>query len=144
MFFRSASFATFHSTVNMLSLLSPSSKLESIEVSIEKLFAAGAFTGFVISFIETPIDLVKTKLQIQIFQSSAWHASAKSSSPINSVYGCAQHIVKHHGMKGLWQGWAATALRNIPANALFFPVNEIVKRSLAAQQGISTTDLPTR
>ena len=96
--------------------------------------SAGAVTGALIFIIEvlhatstlltliytcyqqTPIDLVKTKLQIQIFSS---HSGGKPA--YSSVMECLLYILRRHGWRALWQGWSGTLLRNIPANALFFP-----------------------
>ena len=35
-------------------------------------------------------------------------------------------------------------IRNVPANALFFPVNELMKLYMAQQASIPVTELPTR
>lgn len=150
MFFRAASFVTFFHTLNFVGKLgertssssssSPSSSLssspsmsqETKATPVSNIMMAGAITGFCISFIETPIDLVKTKLQIQIFN---LQSGQKLMVPYNTVTGCVKAISSSHGFLGLWQGWRATAIRNIPANALFFPVNEIVKGKLAVMEG---------
>jgi len=148
MFFRAASFATFYSSVNYLksmrihesssssSFSSSSSSSSSSSNTNQQLFAseymlAGAMTGFCISFIETPIDLVKTKLQTQIFNQKLGGRKADYTN----FTGCVKSIYSCYGLKGLWQGWRATAIRNIPANALFFPVNEVVKGKFAVIEG---------
>lgn len=139
MFFRAASFASFSYSTNMLEQRRRQHMPHSSsQISAESLICAGAITGFVISFIETPIDLVKTKLQIQVMTSKI---DAVRKPAYDSVFGCVKHITQRHGMIALWQGWVATSIRNVPANALFFPVNELVKRRFAEQQGIDTKDL---
>ena len=67
---------------------------------------------------QTPIDLVKTKLQIQIFSTPT-----ESSSRSASVATIIRRQVTNHGIFSLWQGFSATMIRNIPANAVFFPGN---------------------
>jgi solute carrier family 25 (mitochondrial carnitine/acylcarnitine transporter), member 20/29 len=114
MFFRAASFSTFYSSVAFLSGRSASSGSD----KYQNLFLAGAVTGFVTSFIESPIDLVKTKLQIQIFSS---HTIAPHERKYTGVVSCARYIARTHGVRALWQGWTATCIRNVPANACFFP-----------------------
>jgi len=122
MFFRAVSYMTFHSSYKYL-------KTTSLPDSAP-LFAAGGLTGFIISFIETPIDLVKTKLQIQIFSSKLSNGGPlPPPPPYNSFVSCVSHIIKSHGVRGLFQGFSATLIRNVPANALFFPVNEICKQA---------------
>ena len=140
MFFRAASFTTFHSSLDRLNTISSSD----LQNSPRNLFAAGAITGFVVAFIEAPIDVVKTKLQIQTFtqklalESAAdWGHPVRSENvklrallPFNSFYSCVAHIVRTNGTAALYQGLSGTLVRNVPANALFFPVNELVKSAL--------------
>jgi hypothetical protein len=125
--------------------------------SASVLLLSGAITGLTISSIETPIDLIKTKLQIQIFRSQ-FDSSYKP--PFSSTFGCFRYILTHHGVVGLWQGWTATAIRNTPANALFFPgrlsailssasmsdnelllVNELMKRYFAQLRNVHPSEL---
>ena len=139
MFFRAFSFMTFHQSVKMLK----SSHQD--EISDTTLLLAGGMTGFAISFIETPIDLVKTKLQIQIFYSKSSanksSSSSSSSSRYRTVSQCIRYIANRHGITALWQGLSSTIIRNVPANAVFFPVNEIIKNKLAASNNIDVKDL---
>jgi len=134
MFFRAASFASFHASLDYLNSLSPSTRDATPSTSCAtNLLAAGGITGFVISFIETPIDVVKTKLQTQIFSaklSSSSPAGQSAQMPFSSFRTCVSYIVRSHGPHALYQGLSATMIRNVPANALFFPVNEICKQSL--------------
>ena len=81
----------------------------------------GAVTGLMISFIETPIDLIKTKLQICVFGGN------KGKPKYSSVAECVTYLTQKNGVRSLWQGLGATMVRNVPANAVFFPVSEIVK-----------------
>ena len=137
MFFRAASFGTFYHSVRYLS--ASSSSMQPMQ-----LVSAGAFTGLVISAIETPIDLVKTKLQIEIFKvppassSSSPHSSSTSSSSSSSssprpaarmgFIRCASQIVRLYGVKGLWQGWAATAIRNVPVSSPSLSIHSTIQQ----------------
>jgi solute carrier family 25 (mitochondrial carnitine/acylcarnitine transporter), member 20/29 len=136
MFFRAASFMTFYASLDKVSTMcnDPIEKPSSFATVI-----AGASTGFIIAFIETPIDVIKTKLQIQIFRQRL-HPEIKSR--YRNVTGCVQYIIRKHGTKALWQGLQATVIRNVPANAMFFPVNELVKVKLANDANMSVSDLP--
>ena len=129
MFFRAFSFFTFYRVESMLNNLN-----EGEVTSNGQLLVAGGMTGFAISFIETPIDLVKTKLQIQIFQNA-------DKRKYSTTLGAIQYISSVNGPRALWQGMSATVIRNVPSNALFFPVNEIVKRNFADYNNISVDDL---
>lgn len=135
MVFRSASFGTFSATVKWLS---SSDDSLSNPTTPSQLLLAGSITGLIISVIEAPIDLVKTKMQIQIFSTRL----NPSHPPLyTGVLGCVRHTVHSYGLKGLWQGWSATAIRNIPANGLFFPVNELAKRAIAQRNGVTVSEL---
>lgn len=129
MFFRAASFATFRMVI---ATTNPHGKNQ--PTSFE-LMRAGAGTGFMISFIETPIDLVKTKLQICVFGGN------KDKPKYSSVAECVRYLTKKNGIKSLWQGLVATMVRNIPANAVFFPVSEIVKTKIAQHNDIPIEQL---
>lgn len=130
--FRSASFGTFHHTVGILEKQGGEGDSNSKYLNI---MISGSVTGAIISFIESPIDLVKTKLQIQVFNS-------ENTKPLyNGLYSCTKHMIKADGVKAMYQGLSGTIIRNIPANALFFPVNEIVKCKLSEYEGVSIKHL---
>jgi len=81
---------------------------------------------------------VKTKLQTQIF---ATQLNPNFVPKYATVLACTKHLIREYyiaryvevpltvvhfvflrsGVKSLWQGLTATIIRNIPANALFFP-----------------------
>ncbi|RYH15214.1 hypothetical protein EON65_32125 [archaeon] len=64
------------------------------------------------------MDLLKTKLQVQIFKS---RSNPYVVPRYRTVGECARFIVQHYGFCTLWRGLSGTIIRNIPANALFFP-----------------------
>jgi len=128
MIFRSISFSSF----------SFFSSLELSADSTRRYFIAGALTGLCISVVEAPIDLLKTKLQIQVFQNKL---NPSFRVEYSTVRQCALYTYRTNGISALWQGWRATAIRNIPANALFFPINEIVKEKIALRKGIAVAKL---
>jgi solute carrier family 25 (mitochondrial carnitine/acylcarnitine transporter), member 20/29 len=136
MFFRSASFMTFYAALDLAGNFSSSSNNSNSNIpSVLPTIAAGAATGFLISFIETPIDLIKTKLQIQIFY---------PQPRFTTFNGTIKYILKQHGIKGIYQGLQSTIIRNIPANAMFFPVNELLKHKFADDNNILIEDIPEK
>jgi|LauGreSBDMM110SN_4_FD.fasta_scaffold60559_1 solute carrier family 25 carnitine/acylcarnitine transporter 20/29 len=127
MLFRAISFASFFHSTKLL-------QGEKSRPSNSDLLTAGAITGFIISFIETPIDLIKTRMQLQIIESKL---KMNNKLQYSSIYGCIKYTIKMHGFKALWQGWSGTAIRNIPANSVFFPVNEMMKRYFADMDNLN-------
>lgn len=127
MLFRAVSFASFFYSAKLL-------QGEKVRPSNGDLLTAGAITGFIISFIETPIDLIKTRMQIQIIEAKL---SMNKKIHYNSILGCVKYTVHAHGFKALWQGWSGTAIRNVPANSVFFPVNEMMKRHFANSENLN-------
>eukprot|EP01089_Gocevia_fonbrunei_P020014 TRINITY_DN728_c0_g1_i2.p1 TRINITY_DN728_c0_g1~~TRINITY_DN728_c0_g1_i2.p1 ORF type:complete len:293 (-),score=70.07 TRINITY_DN728_c0_g1_i2:18-896(-) len=94
-------------------------------LSIPKLFVAGFMTGFAVSFVESPVDLIKSKMQIQYTKGG-------------STLSCALGILKDYGIRGLYQGFGSTLLRNIPANASYFVGYEVFRRELSGDVNNTT------
>jgi solute carrier family 25 carnitine/acylcarnitine transporter 20/29 len=85
-------------------------------------FLAGSFTGFVAGWVESPIDLLKTKMQIQIIR-----AKTGESVQYRNVFHAGERIYRKFGVKGLYQGIAATCLRNTSAMGIYFGTYEHLK-----------------
>jgi len=58
-----------------------------------------------------------------------------------TTFQCFLHTIRTNGILSLWQGWTGTAIRNIPANALFFPMNEIMKHTISESLQIDQSQL---
>ena len=54
---------------------------------------------------------------------------------------CIRYLTQKNGVRSLWQGLGATMVRNVPANAVFFPVSEIVKIKIAEYKSITVQQL---
>lgn len=93
------------------------------EMTVPKYFLAGAMTGFVVAFVESPIDLFKTQLQTQVF----------SDKPrFTTFLGTVRHIASNHGLRGCYQGLAPTICRNVPSVAGYFGAYEATRAGLRA------------
>ena len=139
MVFRAVSFSTYYRTLDYVSD-------QSHTPTVTQFMVSGAMTGLAVSLIEAPIDLIKIKLQTQIFSSSHLVSSrdplTHHGPTYTTVSGCIRHIARTDGVLALWQGWRATVIRNVPANTCFFPVFEMTKVALAERRNVSVADLP--
>jgi solute carrier family 25 carnitine/acylcarnitine transporter 20/29 len=140
MIFRACAFTTFFQASRIINSIDEEKGIEGDEhdFSATKTMIAGAATGLAISFIESPIDLVKTKLQVQIFN---LQQDSRFKPKFHTVRTCISFLLRQHGVTSLWQGLPSTIIRNVPANAMFFPVNEIVKHEIAKREGINVSEL---
>jgi hypothetical protein len=68
--------------------------------------------------METPIDIVKTKLQTFTMKQKV---NPAYTAPFHNTTSCIAFLLRKYGVSGLFQASSATLFRNIPANAAFFP-----------------------
>jgi solute carrier family 25 carnitine/acylcarnitine transporter 20/29 len=112
-------------------------------LNLWQISVAGAFAGLLNCVIVTPVELIKTRLQIQ-------HEAAKLlRSPLHSLpkgaataaaeplfhgpLDCVSKIYAKNGLKGLFRGMSATMYREIPGYAGQFFCYEALKRSLTRE-----------
>jgi len=88
----------------------------------EDCLIAGASTGFIANLVECPIDLLKVKLQAQV-----------GKGQYAGVWDCLKQIIKLRGFFGIYQGFTATIMRNVPCFALYFYFFELVKQRLTPE-----------
>ncbi|XP_029189604.1 mitochondrial substrate carrier family protein G-like [Acropora millepora] len=131
MFFRATLFTSYY----QITAFFAGKDRQGQRLTVPEYFLSGMFTGFFAALVEGPIDLFKSKMQIQIIR-------AKSGEPVmyRNVFHAAYVIVKKHGIRGAYQGLPATWLRNIPANSAFFGFYEL-SRTMATPKGGTVQDL---
>jgi hypothetical protein len=115
MFFNAVQFAAYGQAKDLV--------CKGKEMTIANYFEAGALTGFVIAFVECPIDLFKTQLQTQVFN---------AKPQFTTFLGTVGHIFRHHGVRGCFQGLAPTICRNVPAVSGYFGAYEAARLALLA------------
>lgn len=88
-------------------------------------FLAGASAGLAQTPVCSPIELAKTRLQLQ--------SSNKLSGPIK----CLKDIYRREGLRGIFSGLGITFLREIPSYGIYFMTYEALTKSTSSS-AIST------
>jgi len=79
------------------------------ENSLKTVFFAGCLASFPVSVLDGPVELVKNRMQI---------TPGARYIP----------LMKQMGIRGLFQGFTATVVRNVPSVGFYFAGHEAVKR----------------
>lgn len=111
-------FAAYAQGKDFLHSLQPELK----PLNMTEITLAGAYAGLVNCVVVTPVELVKTRLQIQ-YEPQVFH---------NTFHGpmdCARKIVAQNGIKGLFRGMSATIYREVPGYGGQFFMYEALKRA---------------
>ncbi|XP_076023292.1 solute carrier family 25 member 45 [Genypterus blacodes] len=87
--------------------------------SAAHVFMAGCFSGAMQVFVTAPIDLVKVRLQGQT-----------NTSLYRGPSHCVAVILKENGVRGLYRGGMALALRDVPCYGLYFLPYEVTCKAL--------------
>ncbi|KAJ4163837.1 hypothetical protein LMH87_005541 [Akanthomyces muscarius] len=85
-------------------------------LSLPALYTTGAFAGALASFVLTPIELVKCKIQVP------GGASSAGLKPLAVV----RDIFRHDGLRGFWHGQMGTLIRESGGSAAWFGAKETV------------------
>ncbi|KAI1083039.1 mitochondrial carrier [Whalleya microplaca] len=85
---------------------------------LSALWFTGAFAGAFTSFVLTPIELVKCKIQVPITAADGTTPKAPKIMPV------IRDVYKHEGLKGFWHGQMGTFLRESGGCAAWFGSKE--------------------
>lgn len=96
-------------------------------LSLPETFLAGACTGVAVAFVECPMDLFKSQVQVQIIRSKA---NPEYKSAFTTVGGCIKKIIQVNGILGCYQGFVTTLTRDVIAVSLYFGVYEWYRRKM--------------
>ena len=91
-------------------------------------FVSGCVAGAVVAAVTTPLDVVKTRVQIRDITPS--FASSTESVPGISRRGIVRELIavaKTGGVGALYAGWGARAARAAPTGAIVLVAYELVK-----------------
>lgn len=98
--------------------------LEKKETSLSeltKIIISGGVAGSFASFVLTPVELVKCKLQI---------ANLKAANNNQTVLRTISETLKQNGIQGLWKGQSSTFLRESIGGCVWFSSYELSKKEL--------------
>jgi len=87
----------------------------------------GSAAGFVLSWVLTPRDVVKTRLQCSSVLLAKKPTSAITPS---GSFGYLKYVLRNHGIKGMYRGLSATMARDVPGDAFYFGVYDFAKKKL--------------
>ena len=99
------------------------------DLSLGELAMAGAGAGLVISFILTPVELIKCRLQVQ---------QGTAGGPLQVLW----DTLKTDGSRGLYRGHMSTIVREVPGNFCWYGTYESVCQACIPEGG-TRKDLPT-
>lgn len=91
-------------------------RLHSDPNSLKAHFIAGSLAGCAQSIISSPMELVKTRMQLQ----------HKTGTLYKSSLECLNSIWKRGGARGVFQGFGITALRDVPGISIYFVSYEMM------------------
>lgn len=108
----------------------------SIKSTIVKMTISGVLSGLVSSFVVSPVELVKIRMQAQNKVASK-NNHANESFIYNNELDCARWVIKNEGWTTLFtHGLWITIIREIPSFAIYFVVyGWLARSSLAASLG---------
>ncbi|KAH7924691.1 mitochondrial carrier [Leucogyrophana mollusca] len=111
------------------------------DLSLPQLALAGAGAGTVTSFLLTPVELVKCKMQVQMLVPESSPNPRLLPGPI-SVF---MSVLRSTGFRGLWLGQTGTLIRETGGSAAWFTCKEFVGMHLirrrAKASGLSPSEI---
>lgn len=124
-----------YATYGNMKILCGGCDRDTIVLPPERYLIVGALTGAVISTVDGPVDLFKIKLQVQ----------GQTGTNYKGVIDAMKQIYGTFGIRGVYQGFGATLIRNIPCNGLYFATYEYVRQYFVEKDNVSISELsPSR
>ncbi|CAG8449707.1 16844_t:CDS:2 [Dentiscutata erythropus] len=113
--------------------------MDEISLDMGQLCLAGALSGALASFVLTPVELVKCKLQVQESftynnNSSTFNVSNKSTTIYTGPLSVIKHTLKQHGISGFFRGHTGTFIRETGGGAIWFGTYEFVSKLFMNQR----------
>ena len=103
--------------------------------SLKSHAVAGAVAGLSQSVISSPMELVKTRIQVQ------GQSVPCGVAPYSGPADCLRQIWRGEGWRGVFRGLGVTVAREIPAFAVYFASFEAMTRQDDASKPIGTAHM---
>jgi len=99
---------------------------------VDTLFCS-SLSGLVASFITTPLDLAKLRLQVSRGQLSSNLKKSNLPNLPNNTWNMLKHIFKQEGFKHLFRGAGARIMFHVPSTMITISTFEWFKKQLDDQ-----------
>ena len=94
---------------------------------------AGAISGAITSFVLTPVELIKCKLQVQL----EGQISRKNKAIVPGPLALVESVYRAEGVRGFWRGQLGTFFRESGGSAAWFGAYEYVTSVLRESHSVS-------
>lgn len=108
------------------------------DLRLGQLALAGAGAGAVTSFVLTPIELVKCKMQVQMLAVGGEGALKPRPQTLPGPIAVLMSVLRNDGVRGLWLGQTGTLIRETGGGAAWFACKELVGTSLVQRRAART------
>lgn len=105
-----------------------------VPLTLNQLVLAGAIAGSIVSFILTPVELIKCKLQVQHMNKTSFHG------PFDLI----KQTYRTQGLSGFYRGFMPTFVRETGASAFWFGAYEFTCAALIKHKQKSSTTLVSK
>ncbi|KAG1729532.1 mitochondrial carrier [Suillus paluster] len=118
------------------------------DLSLPQFALAGAGAGAITSFLLTPVELVKCKMQVQMIAPKIPQPTATAtldssirpiSRPLLGPIAVLVSVIRTEGLRGLWLGQTGTLIRECGGGAAWFTTKEFVGTTLIKRRGSELT-----
>ncbi|CAG8745155.1 7062_t:CDS:2, partial [Racocetra persica] len=113
-------------------LLYDKNSVEEVSLDLGQLCLAGALSGALASFVLTPVELIKCKLQVQ--ETFTYNKSTTSNPIYTGPLSVIKHTFKQHGIRGFYCGHSGTFIRETSGGAIWFGTYEFISKMFMHQK----------
>ncbi|CAL1284411.1 unnamed protein product [Larinioides sclopetarius] len=105
--------------------------------SLQNQFLAGSAAGIVQSFVTSPMELAKTRMQLQGQDAREKRTPFWQKNRIiyKNPLDCLLKVFKSEGLRGVYRGLACTILRDAPAFGVYFSSYEYLTEKVTDSKG---------